>query len=418
MGYKLYQRMEKLELTNGNYEELFEDVCREVERKSSHRFLASEEFKDWEGEDREYTALIVRNNKDRKLFITYCWGFAQEAGDRVKNKEKVYVSIDYEFNQRKIALMQINFERNGTSHMWALNPTELEGGDKKKMLAYLMTNQNIIKILHGADSLDMPYMFDHMFRGDKKTAVKFISRVIDTRFLCEFSMAVRDKEIRCNIYNSLVQHGVITEEKRDALIKIHDDMGPVQYISWNIYTMSESNILYAMYDVLFLKRFVERVTAVMEDEAPNHANALKLINKIYSFVITERRGVRNVIEFIKEKTNHMHNYMVSIRGQKWKLIDLYNRFMIGMKIDRPNLEMDNLMLISYFRPQLSALIKAIVYSVVATKWQIYSKRDNKYTMELKSYDIRHQIGRYEYLDLESMIGQIIETVEKLCDEME
>ncbi len=34
-------------------------------------------------------------------------------------------------------------------------------------------------------SLDIPYMYNVMFNGDKDTILKFTNNVIDTRFLCD-----------------------------------------------------------------------------------------------------------------------------------------------------------------------------------------------------------------------------------------
>src|SRR5277367_4223408 len=87
-----------------------------------------------------------------KLYITYY------KKHHKKQKRTAYVGIDYEFNQRKIALMQINFGDT----IWLLNPSQFDEETKKCFVQKILINKRIYKILHGSDSLDLPYIYGEL----------------------------------------------------------------------------------------------------------------------------------------------------------------------------------------------------------------------------------------------------------------
>ncbi len=217
-----------------------------------------------------YVVTIADDEIKRKLFTLYLLVYYLEAEIR-KNMEnkpsnemniKAHVGIDYEFNNRIIALMQINFETvadsniNTNSYIWLLNPSEFDEPSTKILIKYLMTNTTIYKILQGPESLDIPYMYNIMFEGDKETILKFTSKIFDTRFLCEYFRYSVGADKKCSIYYALEYFNTISKEKYDGLELSHDRMGPVQDVSPNIHKMSSFHILYALYDVLFLQHYL------------------------------------------------------------------------------------------------------------------------------------------------------------------
>ena len=132
-----------------------------------------------------------------------------------------------------------------------------------------MRNKCSFKILHGCDSLDLPYMYDILFKGDKDTIFDFTSRIIDTRFLCEYYRASIEDEKKCSIYDALLYFETINMQKFEYLNNTHDYMGPVQDISWNIHKMSSHHVKYALYDVLFLKHFLSNIYSLANKNTPH-----------------------------------------------------------------------------------------------------------------------------------------------------
>ena len=49
-----------------------------------------------------------------------------------------------------------------------------------------MANTNILKILHGAESLDIPYLIDDNFNLELEPSINFFLSMIDTRYMCEY----------------------------------------------------------------------------------------------------------------------------------------------------------------------------------------------------------------------------------------
>src|ERR1700744_3339476 len=206
----------------------------------------------------KYYINVAKTPEKIKLFILYLLMFNYEAKYQYKNKNIYFAGIDYEFNNRKIALCQIClFPKKSDKYIWIIDPSELDKIQTNQMINTLFTVNYIYKILHGSDSLDIPYMFKELFDNNQDTILKFIRKVIDTRFICEFSKIITKIENKkCSIYDALLYFGTIDKLKYDNLEKTNKNMGPIQHINWNIHKMSTHHLKYALYDVLFLKEFL------------------------------------------------------------------------------------------------------------------------------------------------------------------
>ena len=78
-------------------------------------------------------------------------------------KYKKLVGIDFEFNninkKRKIALCQINFDtKESKNFIYLFYPPDLSD-NQLKIFRDLLNNKDIRFILHGGESLDLPYIF-------------------------------------------------------------------------------------------------------------------------------------------------------------------------------------------------------------------------------------------------------------------
>ena len=116
-----------------------------------------------------------------------------------------YIGIDYEYTNKKIQLAQLNFEHNIAleSFIMIISPGELESSIMKNFVDLIICNKYIRKILQGADSLDIPYMYQIMLQDDPDKIIAFTQTLIDTRFLCEYYKLTRNEESddKCSIYD-------------------------------------------------------------------------------------------------------------------------------------------------------------------------------------------------------------------------
>src|SRR5271154_657901 len=72
-----------------------------------------------------------------------------------------YIGIDFEYTNKKIQLAQLNFEHNKAlqSIIMMVGPNELEPVMMETFINLIICNKYIKKILHGSDSLDIPYIY-------------------------------------------------------------------------------------------------------------------------------------------------------------------------------------------------------------------------------------------------------------------
>ena len=158
-------------------------------------------------------------------------------------KGKRFLGIDFEFNKvskenREVALMQINLENN-TDEGWIvlLYPPELKK-EELDILIQLITQPLIIKILHGSESLDIPYLFNQLLIT-KKNIDNFCQNFYDTKYLCDYQNIEENNKRKCSIYDMLINNNIITEKKKMDLEKIEERTGPIYTVTINIHTMSQ-----------------------------------------------------------------------------------------------------------------------------------------------------------------------------------
>ena len=244
-------------------------------------------------DDRDFKVLISNTKLKIKLFILNCLTFYHES---LLDSKESYLSLDFEFNQRQIAVMQLCFESpiSKVKWIWLTNPAEFSKEENKIYIELIMANKNIHKILHGADSLDIPFLFHTYFEDNKDIAKQFMKKYIDTRFLCEYFKQSIDDGKKCAIYDALEYFKVINKKQFDNLNNTHDGMGPVQDISWSIHTLDKYSTKYAYYDVLFLKTFIQKIFTCAKQKTPDKYSFYIYIPVITRYVILEKRGIKKI----------------------------------------------------------------------------------------------------------------------------
>lgn len=86
------------------------------------------------------------------------------------------------------------FANRTSKFIFIFNPNELDGIQTDLIIKYMFISNTISKIVHGSDSLDIPYLFQDFFMNNNLYIYDFTKNVIDTRFLCEYSKITSNYE--------------------------------------------------------------------------------------------------------------------------------------------------------------------------------------------------------------------------------
>ena len=350
-----------------------------------------------------FNTVRVNNKYKLKLLMLYILFYHYDA--RSTEKQKLYVGIDFEFNQRKIALCQIAFfPLRRQKFIWVFDPNDLDDKMTSILISYLFTSRYIYKIVHGSDSLDIPYVFQELFMNNHEYIYSFTQNVIDTRFLCEyFKNTVNFKDKKCSLYDALLFFDTIDEKKYDELQHISQTMGPIQDVNWSVSNMSSFNLKYAAYDSLYLLDFYNNVHIKAKSETPDLYNAYRYIPLITRFIFLEKWGVSDLLVRIKTYVDPINNYIVKHDNQNITLVALFNSVISHMKLkNRANsvvIYIDNLLDVNYFRTPLMLLFKTIVYSIVSSKYDVFMNKSEPYT---EQFDLSQIFDTFKIIRLHDL----------------
>jgi hypothetical protein len=329
----------------------------------------------------------------------------------------LYLGIDFEYTHQIISLAQLNFEHNPllSSIIFIVSPNELEQIIMNNFIDIIMINVRIRKILHGSDSLDIPYIYGNMLDNNPKKIIKFTKSLIDTRFICEY-YKVDHGEItssKCSIYHALIYFKVISDSKYDELNMIHERMGAPQDIVWNIHRLAKSQVLYALYDVLFLKYFYyQMIKMAYYDQNPTiKTNTLILYRHVLfettQFIYLERRDVTFLLSKAKQEIDVINNYMIRHNGNVMTLITIFNKIFPDITTTNPNVEIDKLISINYFRLQLTMLFKKIIYTQLSQRFKIYKDKNTVWPGRLSNDYVFALLDKLKFQYLKQLIISFI-----------
>ena len=106
--------------------------------------------------------ILIGNTTDNIIFI------CDYINKFISLKEEKYIGIDFEFktvskDKKEIALMQINLETSlsNKGNIFILDLILLNN-QQIKIIKNLLCNKHIIKILHGSEALDIPYLINNL----------------------------------------------------------------------------------------------------------------------------------------------------------------------------------------------------------------------------------------------------------------
>lgn len=354
-----------------------------------------------------------------------------------------YVGIDFEytgqdpvFERRKIQLAQLNFEHNTDlrSIIMIVSPDELkiEPIINKNFVRLIMCNGHIKKIIHGADALDMPYLYKELLEDDTTKVMKFTRALIDTKLLCEYyklNLKVNPGN-KCAMYKVLTSFDVISPEQDAKLDKVLQANEPHQDREWdNIRNMPKNQLLYALYDVIFLKYFYYKIIASATSETDNIPKKKTIITlykhvlyELSQFAYLEKSEYTFVVKTCKEEIDPLNNFMirykVGTKNQKiMKLIDIYNKVNTGIVTTDPVADIDSILKVNYFSKVIAIIIKKMTYTLAGKMYSIYKDKNTIWSAKLDNKFIFEFFGKmnYEYLgrmfkDIESTLEQRLRTL--------
>ena len=353
--------------------------------------------------NKTYEILLV-DTKDKIDFM--CNFFKNFINQQNKNLEKkFYLGMDFEYNrvrktERDIALFQINLENDiddkGT--IFVFYPPELNK-NQLDVVIELITHRQMIKILHGGESLDIPYLFDQLLIDEKKVH-DFCSNLFDTKYLCEYyHIDTNSQNKKCSIYYLLEEHKVITSQKFKDLESIEEKTGPIYMIHINIHKINFDVFRYSLYDVLFLpdliKKFLVKSTVYTE-----------LIPEMAQIVFQYKRNIKSVgLNFIQLKNDvaGFNIRFIKLEDRNVLLNEIYEYYSLTL-YDKTKL-WDKLKKITYFKEFFETLLRYVVYKHVTSINQVYIKRD-RVSNTMKNYDFGY------YKNIDSLLNGLSESINK------
>lgn len=307
-----------------------------------------------------YKIFVAKNNEKIILMIKYFNYF-------IELKSKKYIGIDLEFNKvskydRDVALIQINLEieNNNNGTIFVLDPRILNN-EQKNILIKLLTTPEITKIIHGGESLDIPYLYNQLFDNEIELINNFSQNLYDTKYLCEYNHILNNKKGKCSIYDLYKEYNVVTTEKYNYLSNIENITGPIYLVHIEINKMSSKVLEYAVYDVLYLVSLYKKIQ--------NHEIISELARLIFYFKRIEDDNYEKISKIVKK----YNNYFVIVNEENVKLIDFY--YFIIYTVDDKFLL--NSLSITYFKSFLETMYKYIIFCAVSNKYTIYKDKSTE-----------------------------------------
>lgn len=310
----------------------------------------------------KYIIILCNNKLLNKLYALY---MVQYFINSKQDKNLSYACIDFEFYKKDIALMQINFETpDEYNYIWLNDPKKFTQQQTNLFVNTILTNDKIYKILHGSESNDLPYLYNHILISNNNI-INFTRRLIDTRYLCEYAK-YNSEHKKCSLYDALLFFSTIDKDQYDYLESINKKMGPIQYIRWDIYNLQNTQINYALYDVLYLKDLLNDMYKYVTLNHPNLINSYKYIPSITRFVFLERLGTSNIVSSIKQTIDNYHTCTVKYNGKIIGINEIYDMCLNDIQKNL-NIDIEYINSIGYVKKYFVYIIKYIIYGIKCGK---------------------------------------------------
>lgn len=305
------------------------------------------------GWKKNYKLYLVDNKNKINSMINYF--------NKFKLTENKKASLDFEFNKGEIALFQICLEnKSNKGIIFIFYPPELNK-NQLQVLIELLTDNDIIKILHGGESLDIPYLFNNIF-VTKDLQKLFLNNLIDTKYLCDYYHKENDIiDKKCKIYHILREMDVIDDRQLKWLEDNQEAMGPIYLVHIDIHNLSDEVLMYSACDTLYLTALVEQF--------PDNYIYRKVLPNIVQFLYYDKNN-NEKIKQIEQTLNIFNNYYIKLNNENIKLIDIHQviYFNVG------DMKFTHFIDINYFRNFIEVLIKYKVYKLICCNYEVYKTK--------------------------------------------
>jgi len=316
--------------------------------------------------NKSYTYVCVNDSITLDIMFKYIINFYNDS-----DKHKI-VGIDLEFHkastdtQKKASLIQINLE-NSTKigFIFVFDPNNLTT-KKLNIFIKFICSKKIIKIIHGGEALDIPYIFDILFDKNKKLIKRFLKNTYDTKFICQYVGLEK-----CNIYDLLYKFNVINYNTLNELNKLNENIGPIHEIILNIDTITSNKYYkdYVVNDVLYLPSLYNKIKLIKN---------ISLLQELTNINYYIKRNFNKNFNLLYDKINKMNNYFViNKNNDKIKLIDFFNYYFYCQH--NPLLKYN---IVTYFNQFIQTIIKCLLYKEINKKYTIYKLNNVKYDHNL------------------------------------
>ena len=347
-----------------------------------------------------------------------------------------YIGIDFEYTNKKIQLMQLNFEHPivTTSMIQIVSPPELEPVMMQNWIRMIMCNESITKILHGSDSQDIPYVYGIMLENDPELIIQFTKGLVDTRFPCEYYKLNRgsDSDNKCAIYDqdparsAVYYFKVVSDQQQQQLTDMLDSMLHHADIQWNIHKIPRAQVMYALCDVLFLKYLYYRIIYVAtKDESTDLGK--KAVIEFYKNILRELVQLtyldNNKIIMLKAKCKEdvdiANNYFIrKANGANVNMNAIYNEVSQNLETVNPRASIDKIVKVSHFKAMTNIIIKRMVYGHVSRTCKVFVKGSMIWTDKLPNQFIFEFLDKMGFTYLARMFRELdkvlLQRVQQVC----
>jgi len=344
--------------------------------------------------ENKYYLYVTNNDEIQKLFTIFIFYYLHKI--EINNQKKVHIAIDFEFNNQKVALMQLKLGK----YIWITNPNH---PDIKIFTKKILLNDKIYKIFHGAESLDLPYIFNDLLKNDSKKIFKFIKKYIDTRFLCEYVRHSLAESGRCSIYDAMLYFNIINQDKYKILERINKSLGPIQNTSWDINFLNDKKIKYAYYDVIYLDDLLFGIYDTILNQTPSYSRSYYYIIEIIRFVILERTEVTTILKIISPIVNQMNIYFVKINNETIRLVDIFDRLHVVVEDGKGSLDIDFIKSNNYVRGIMNYLLKYITYCVIGRDFEIFINKKETMSQYIEINILYNKLEEYGFMKMVKLL---------------
>jgi hypothetical protein len=346
----------------------------------------------------EYNIIVCNTNSNILFMIQYIKNY-------LKITQKKYIGIDFEFNRennkRVIALCQINFEvkNDKTHYIFLFYPPDIQKLNNN-ILVELFTSKNTIKILHGSESLDIPYLFSEILINinDKND---FLVNFYDTKYMCEYyNISNNFIQNKCKIYELLYQMNVITKNKLNMLNTNDKNMGNIWEIDIKINKLSKNVILYSLYDVIYLPELFKKF--------PKNYIYRKLLPSINNFNLIYKISLINTLTNISANIAKYNTNYYIIDQKKYSFNEIYTIIYYWFDSDK---FFNNIFQLNYFKKSYEIFIKDTLYRLLTMRQAIDVNQKNK--RDIYSNNLYKLLKKNNDIILLSFISKISDKISEI-----